>query len=134
MLGRGLSPQKFIALLDEFRQKTTVERINARIEQVQQDELIALVKLQAEVKARYLVTVLDLISPKVTDLEAATREAQRYRLLAEEIGLGVQALVDGVVSRDIPMVGIEFDADYSPEVEAAIDAFIAAGAHDVEDM
>lgn len=126
MLGRGLNPARFVALLDEFRQKVTQERISARLQEVKQDELIALVKLQAEVKARYLVAVLDLIAPNLTDLEGATAAARRYRELAEEIQRGVQTIVDGVIAKEISMAGLEFGPEFSQDIERAIADFIAA--------
>jgi len=131
VLGRGLNPARFVALLDEFRQKVIQERISARLEEVKQDELIALVKLQAEVKARYLVAVLDLIAPNLTDLEASVEEARRYRELAEEIQKGVQAIVDGVIAKEISMAGLEFGLEFSQDVEQAIEAFIAT--HQADD-
>jgi hypothetical protein len=126
VLGRGLNPARFVALLDEFRQKVTEERISARLQEVKQDELIALVKLQAEVKARYLVAVLDLIAPNLTDLEGSVAEARRYRELAEEIQKGVQAIVDGVIAKEISMAGLEFGPEFSEDIERAIADFIAA--------
>lgn len=125
VLGRGLNPARFVALLDEFRQKVSQERIAARIQEVSQDELIALVKLHSELKARYLVSVLDLIAPNLTDLEGTVAEARRYRELAEEVDRGVKAVVDGVVTREIAMAGLEFGREFSPDIEAAINAFIA---------
>jgi hypothetical protein len=125
VLGRGLNPARFVALLDEFRQKVTQERISARLQEVKQDELIALVKLQAEVKARYLVAVLDLIAPNLTDLEGAVAAARRYRDLAEEIQKGVQAIVDGVIAQEISMAGLEFGPEFSQDIERAIEEFIA---------
>lgn len=126
MLGRGLNPARFVALLDEFRQKVTEERISARLQEVKQDELIALVKLQAEMKARYLVSVLDLIAPNLTDLEAGVDNVRHYRELAEEVQKGVQAIVDGVIAREISMPGLEFGPEFSQDVERAIEAFISA--------
>ena len=126
MLGRGLNPARFVALLDEFRQKVTQERISARLQEVKQDELIALVKLQAEVKARYLVTVLELIAPNLTDLEGSVAAARRYRELAEEIQKGVQAIVDGVIAQEISMAGLEFGLEFSQDIERAIADFITA--------
>lgn len=126
MLGRGLNPARFVALLDEFRQKVTQERISARLQEVTQDELIALVKLQAEMKARYLVAVLDLIAPNLTDLEGGVAAARRYRDLAEEIQKGVQAIVDGVIAKEISMAGLEFGPEFSQDIEHAIEEFIAA--------
>lgn len=125
MLGRGLNPARFVALLDEFRQKVTQERVAARIQEVKQDELIALVKLQAELKARYLVAVLDLIAPNLTDIEGTVTEARHYRELSEEVGKGIQSVVDGVVAREISMAGLEFGVEFSPEVEEAIERFVA---------
>lgn len=130
MLGRGLNPARFVALLDEFRQKVCQERISARLQEVKQDELIALVKLQAEVKARYLVAVLDLIAPNMTDLESAVAAARRYRELAEEIQKGVQTIVDGVVGREISMSGLEFGPEFSTDIERAIQDFIATHQED----
>jgi predicted butyrate kinase (DUF1464 family) len=126
VLGRGLNPARFVALLDEFRQKVTEERISARLQEVKQDELIALVKLQAEMKARYLVSVLDLIAPNLTDLEAGVDNVRHYRELAEEVQKGVQAIVDGVIAREISMPGLEFGPEFSQDVERAIEAFISA--------
>ena len=126
MLGRGLNPARFVALLDEFRQKVTEERISARLQEVKQDELLALVKLQAEMKARYLVSVLDLIAPNLTDLEAGVDNVRHYRELAEEVQKGVQAIVDGVIAREISMPGLEFGPEFSQDVERAIEAFISA--------
>lgn len=119
-----------MALLDEFRQKVCQERISARLQEVKQDELIALVKLQAEVKARYLVAVLDLIAPNMTDLESAVAAARRYRELAEEIQKGVQTIVDGVVAREISMAGLEFGPEFSSDIERAIQEFILAHQED----
>ncbi|PKU25393.1 hypothetical protein [Telmatospirillum siberiense] len=117
-------------MLDEFRQKVCQERISARLQEVKQDELIALVKLQAEVKARYLVAVLDLIAPNMTDLESAVAAARRYRELAEEIQKGVQTIVDGVVAREISMAGLEFGPEFSSDIERAIQEFILAHQED----
>ena len=134
MLGRGLNPARFVALLDEFRQKVTQERISARLQEVKQDELIALVKLQAELKARYLVAVLDLIAPNLTDLESGVENARHYRELAEEIQKGVQTIVDGVIAREITMAGLEFGPEFSQDVERAIEAFISAHQDDDEGL
>jgi hypothetical protein len=125
VLGRGLTPARFVALLDEFRQKMAKERISARIQEVKQDELIALIKLRSELKARYLVATLDLIAPNLTDMEGTIAEMRRFRELGDEVDRGIQAIVDGVVAREVAMAGLEFGREFSPDVEAAIDAFIA---------
>jgi hypothetical protein len=113
-------------LLDEFRQKVTQERISARLHEVKQDELISLVKLAAELKARYLVAVLDLIAPNVTDVEGGVAAARHYRHLVEEVEKGIKAIVDGVIAREIPMAGLEFGPEFSTDMERAIEDFIAA--------
>jgi hypothetical protein len=125
VLGRGLNPSRFVALLEEFRHKLTQERINARLTEVKQEELIALIKLQAELRARYLVTVLDLIDPNLTDITGRMAEARHYREMAEEIEKGVKAIVDGVLAKEIPMSGLDHGPEYSPEMEHAIAEFIA---------
>ena len=124
MLGRGLNPTRFVSLLDEFRQKLIHERINARLNEVKQEEVIALIKLHAEIKARYLVTVLELIDPNLSDLPGRIGEARHYREMAEEIEHGVKAIVDGIVRREIPMPGLDFGPEFSADVERAIAEFI----------
>ena len=125
MLGRGLNPARFVALLEEFRQKVTHERIAARLHEVRQEELIALVKLLAEVKARYLVAVLELVAPNLSDLPGRVDEARQYREMVEEIEKGVKAIADGVVGKEIPMPGLEHGPEVSTEIERAIEQFMA---------
>jgi len=124
LLGRSLNPSRFVALLEEFRQKITHERISSRISEIKQEELIALVKLEAEVKARYLVSVLELIDPKMTDLPHHVDEARHYRKMFEEIEHAVKNLVKGVVAKEIPMPGLVSETEFSAEVERAIEAYI----------
>jgi hypothetical protein len=119
-----MTPARFVALLEEFRHKLTQERISARLTEVRQEELVALIKLQAELRARYLVTVLDLIDPKLSDLPGRVAEARQYREIAEEIAKGVQAIVEGVVAKEIPMTGLDHGPEFSTDVERAIEAFI----------
>ncbi len=127
MLGRGLNPARFLALLEEFRQKITHERVRARLQKVNQEELVALVKLQAEVKARYLVAVLDLVAPNMADLPERVEELRRQREMVDEIGIAVKAIVDGVVAQEIPMPGLAHGPEFSADMERKISAFLASG-------
>ena len=129
MFQRGLNRARFVALIQEFRQKLTRERIEARLREVSQDELIALVKLEAEMKARYLVAVLELIDPKLTDLESKLEQARRSRELAEEVERGLKSIIDGVTTNEIPMSGLKVEAEFSPDIERAIEDFIAQNDH-----
>ncbi len=130
MFGGGLNPARFTALLDEFRQKITLERISARLSQVNQEELVALVKLQAEMKARYLVAVLDLVDPKGADVEGKISAARYYRELMEEVEKGVRSIVDGIVAKEIPMPGLKHEPEFSSDIERAIEEFIARNVED----
>jgi hypothetical protein len=120
-----MTPARFVALLEEFRHKLAQERINARLTEVKQEELIALIKLHAELQARYLVTVLDFTDPNLVDLSGRVGEARQYRQMAEEIAKGIKAVVDGIVAKEIPMNGLDYGPEFSPEMERAIDDFIA---------
>ncbi len=130
MFERGLNPARFVALLQEFRQKLTRERVEARLREVDQEELVALVKLEAEMKARYLVAVLELIDPKLTDLEAKLDQARQSRELAEEVERGVKALIEGIIAKEIPMAGLKVEHEFTPDVEQAIEAFMAQNLSD----
>jgi predicted oxidoreductase len=124
VLGRGLSPERFVALLDEFRQKVTRERLVARLNEVKQDELIDLVKIHAEVRARYVLAILDLAQANMTNVDAVVTEAKRYRVMAEEIEKGVAAIRAAVLAKEIPVPGLEYRDDFSPEVERALEEFM----------
>ena len=121
---RGLTPERFVALVDEFRQKITRERFVARLTEVKQDELIDLVKLQAEVRARYFMTVLDLVQPNLADMEGKVEEARFYREMAEEIDRGVQAVAAAVLAKEIPVPGLDHGDEMSAELERALQDFI----------
>jgi hypothetical protein len=121
---RGLTPERFVALVEEFRQKITRERFVARLTEVKQDELIDLVKLQAEVRARYFMTVLDLVQPNLSDIEGKVDEARLYRQMAEEIDLGVRAVADAVLAKEIPVPGLDHGDEMSPDLERALQDFI----------
>jgi hypothetical protein len=129
---RGLTPERFVALVDEFRQKITRERFVARLTEVKQDELIDLVKLQAEVRARYFMTVLDLVQPNLTDIEGKVEEARFYREMAEEIDRGVQAVASAVLAKEIPVPGIDHGDEMSPGLEQALQDFIKQSSGDWE--
>ena len=120
----GPNPSRFIALIEELRQKITHERITSLISEIKQDELVALLKLEAELKSRYLVAVLELINPKMTDLGHHLDEAQRFREMTEEVGRAVQIIIDGVLAKEIPMPGLEMQAELSPEIERALEIFM----------
>ncbi len=121
---RGLTPERFVALVDEFRQKITRERFVARLTEVKQDELIDLVKLQAEVRARYFMTVLDLVQPNLADIEGKVEEARFYREMAEEIDRGVKAVASAVLAKEIPVPGLDHGDEMSPGLEQALQDFI----------
>jgi hypothetical protein len=120
----GLTPERFVALVDEFRQKITRERFVARLTEVKQDELIDLVKLQAEVRARYFMTVLDLVQPNLSDIEGKVEEARHYREMAEEIDRGVRAVASAVLAKEIPVPGLDHGDELTNEVERALESFI----------
>jgi hypothetical protein len=120
----GLTPERFVALVDEFRQKITRERFVARLTEVKQDELIDLVKLHAEVRARYFMTVLDLVQPNLSDIEGKVEEARHYREMAEEIEKGVRAVAAAVMAKEIPVPGLDHGDEMSPELERALQEFI----------
>jgi hypothetical protein len=120
----GLTPERFVALVSEFRQKITRERFIARLTEVKQDELIDLVKLQAEVRARYFMTVLDLVQPNLTDIEGKVDEARHYREMAEEIDRGVQAVAAAVLAKEIPVPGLEHGDEMTGEIERALEEFV----------
>jgi hypothetical protein len=120
----GLTPERFVALVDEFRQKITRERFVARLTEVKQDELIDLVKLQAEIRARYFMTVLDLVQPNLTDLDAKVEEARFYREMAEEIDRGVRAVAKAVLAKEIPVPGLDHGDEMTGELERALQEFI----------
>lgn len=120
----GPNPSRFIALIEELRQKITHERITSLISEIKQDELVALLKLEAELKSRYLVAVLELINPKMTDLAHHLDEAQRFREMTEEVGRAVKIIIDGVLAKEIPMPGLEMQAELSPEIERALEIFM----------
>jgi hypothetical protein len=121
---QGLTPERFVALVEEFRQKITRERFVARLTEVKQDELIDLVKLQAEVRARYFMTVLDLVQPNLADIEGKVEEARFYREMAEEIDRGVHAVAEAVLNKEIPVPGLDHGDEMTAEIERALDAFI----------
>ncbi len=50
MKSPDITPERFVALIEEFRQNITRERFVARLSEVKQEELIELVKLQAEIR------------------------------------------------------------------------------------
>jgi len=122
--GKGLTPERFVGLVDEFRQKITRERFVARLTEVKQDELIDLVKLHAEVRARYFMTVLDLVQPNLADIESKVDEARHYREMAEEIEKGVKAVAAAVMAKEIPVPGLDHGDEMSPELERALQEFI----------
>ena len=121
---QGLTPERFVALVDEFRQKITRERFVARLTEVKQDELIDLVKLQAEIRARYFMSVLDLVQPNLTDIEGKVEEARLYREMAEEIDKGVRAVAEAVLAKEIPVPGLDFGDEMTKEIERALEAFV----------
>jgi len=121
---KGLTPERFVALVDEFRQKITRERFVARLTEVKQDELIDLVKLQAEVRARYFMSVLDLVQPNLADIEGKVEEAKHYREMAEEIDRGVRALAEAVLAKEIPVPGLDHGDEMTTEIELALEEFI----------
>jgi hypothetical protein len=120
----GLTPERFVALVNEFRQRITRERFVARLTEVKQDELIDLVKLQAEVRARYFMTVLDLVQPNLTDLEGKVDEARHYREMAEEIDRGVKAVAAAVLAKEIPVPGLDHGDEMTLEIERALEEFV----------
>jgi len=122
--GKGLTPERFVALVDEFRQKITRERFVARLTEVKQDELIDLVKLQAEVRARYFMTVLDLVQPNLADIESKVEEARFYREMAEEIERGVHAVAAAVLAKEIPVPGLDHGDEMTAEIERALEEFV----------
>jgi hypothetical protein len=124
MAGRKLTPERFIALVEEFGQNITRERFVARLSEVKQEELIELVKLQAEVRARYLMAVLDLVQPNLVNLEGKVEEARLYREMADEITLGVKAVAAAVLAKEIPVPGLDHGQELSAEIERALDDFI----------
>ena len=124
MAGRGPNSSRFVELIDELRQKITHERISSLIKEIKQDELIALLKLEAELKSRSLVAVLELIDPKMTDLAHHLDEARRFRKMTEEVTTAVKNIIDGVLAKEIPMPGLALDAELSPDIERAIEIFM----------
>jgi hypothetical protein len=121
---KGLTPERFVALVDEFRQKITRERFVARLTEVKQDELIDLVKLAAEVRARYFMTVLDLVQPNLADIEGKVEEARFYREMAEEIEKGVRAVAAAVLAKEIPVPGLDHGDEMTSEIERALEEFV----------
>jgi hypothetical protein len=121
---QGLTPERFVALVEEFRQKITRERFVARLTEVKQDELIDLVKLQAEVRARYFMSVLDLVQPNLADIDGKVEEARHYREMAEEIDRGVRAVAAAVLAKEIPVPGIDHGDEMTAEIEKALEAFV----------
>ena len=101
--------------------------------EVKQDELIDLVKMQAEVRARYLMTVLELVQPNLADIEAKVDEARHFREMAEEIDRGVRAVANAVLAKEIPVPGLDFGDELSSELERALQAFIKGNKHSWED-
>lgn len=130
MLGRGLNPNRFTNLLNDFRHKITRERMAVRLQEVKQEEVIGLVKMQAEMKARYLLAVLDLLQPHAGELEAMVSEVRSYREMVEEIDKGVKAIIDGIVAREIPMPGLDHGPELNEDIERALDNFIKTNAFD----
>ncbi len=130
MLGRGLNPNRFTNLLNDFRHKITRERMTVRLQEVRQDEVIGLVKLQAEIKARYLLAVLDLLQPHAGEIEAMVAEVRTYREMVEEIDKGVKAIIDGIVAREVPMSELEHGPELNDDIEQALDNFIKSTAFD----
>lgn len=124
MAGRGPHSLRFIELIEELRQKITHERVSSLIREIKQDELIALMRLEGDLKSRYLVAVLELIDPKMTDLAHHLDEARRYREMSEEVGLAVRSIIDGVLAKEIPMPGLALEPELSPEIERAIEIFM----------
>ena len=124
MQRHGLTPERFVALVEEFRQNITRERFVARLSEVQQDELIGLVKLQAEIRARYLMAVLDLVQPNLADIEGKVEEARHYREMAEEIDRGVKAVAAAVLAKEIPVPGLDHGTELSAEIEKALEEFV----------
>lgn len=125
---QGITPERFVALVDEFRQKITRERFVARLTEVKQDELIDLVKLQAEVRARYFMTVLDLVQPNLSDIEGKVEEARFYREMAEEIDRGVRAVAAAVLAKEIPVPGLDHGDEMTSEIEKALEEFVKSSA------
>ena len=128
MFERGLNPARLASLIEEFRQKLTRERVEARLREVTQEELVGLIRLEAEMKARYLVAVLELIDPKLIDLEAKLEQARHSRELAEEVDRGLKAVLDGIMAKEIPMTGLKVEPEFSPDLEKAIEEFIRQNA------
>jgi hypothetical protein len=130
LLGRGLNPNRFTNLLNDFRHKITRERMLARLQEVKQEEVVALIKVQAEIKARYLLAVLDLLQPHPGELEGMVSEVRAYREMVEEIDKGVKAIIDGIVNREVPMPGLDHGPEMNEDIERALQNYIKSNALD----
>ena len=119
-----ITPERFAALIDEFRENITRERFVARLSEVKQEELIELVKLQAEIRARYLMAVLDMVQPNVADIAARVADAKQYREMADEVNLGVQAVMAAVLAKEIPVPGLDHGEAMADEIERALERFM----------
>jgi hypothetical protein len=124
MKTHGLTPERFVALIEEFRQSITRERFVARLTEVKQEELVELVKLQAEIRARYLMAVLDLVQPNVADIAGRVAEAKQFREMAEEINRGVEAISAAVLGKEIPVPGLDHGEEMTEKIERALEAFM----------
>ncbi len=130
MLGRGLNPARFTSLLNDFRHKITRERMAARLKEVTQDEVIGLVKMQAEIKARYLLSVLDLLQPNLRDIEGKMVEIRTYREMVEEMDKGVKAMIDGILGREVPMPGLDHGPEFTEDIDRVIAEFMRSKSFD----
>jgi nitrogenase subunit NifH len=124
MKNGGITPERFAALIEEFRQNITRERFVARLSEVKQEELVELVKLQAELRARYLMAVLDMVQPNVADIAARVDEARQYREMADEVNRGVQSVTAAVLAKEIPVPGLDHGEAKADEIERALEMFI----------
>jgi hypothetical protein len=124
MKNGSITPERFVALIEEFRQNITRERFVARLSEVKQEELVELVKLQAEIRARYLMAVLDMVQPNVADIASRVDEARQYREMADEVNRGVEAVTAAVLAKEIPVPGLDHGEALSDEIERALEKFI----------
>ncbi len=122
--GGAMTPARFVALIDEFRQNITRERFVARLSEVKQEELVELIKLQAEIRARYLMAVLDMVQPNVADIAGRVEEARHFREMADEINRGVEAVTAAVLAKEIPVPGLDHGEAITDEIERALEEFI----------
>jgi hypothetical protein len=118
------TPEQFITQIHEFRDKITREKFISRITDIKQEELVDLIKLQAEVKARYLIAILDLAGSNPATMSTGLEDVRQFRLIVDEMDISIDRLISSILSKEVPVDGLIDDHLKVDNIELALEKFI----------